>query len=616
MNFRLDAVMFVIACHAGASPRRPGEEFLEAVHLRGNDHLDDASIINGLGVHRAETAGHAVDPYLVSLDVDRIKGLYYRRGFLEVAVAAKTERHGDAATVTFNIVEGPRAATKVAIAGLPSDVPVERIRSLIHLADGAPFEYGAVIGLDAIALDVVQNAGYAHAKLVAQLLADRDAHVVTIDLAFTPGAKCVFGELTFNGLDDGLREAVMRRITIRKGDQYSNFAVLQTRAAIYGLQRFSTVRVEPTPDDSNVVPVSVSLSEGANHEVKLGGGFGLDPVTMEVRGRAAYEIKGFPFPLDTLNLELRPAYALLRHGGDYEPRIRAIARLERQDFLMTGAKGYLEGGYDYLTVEAYTSYGPRGALGVMAPLGNYHFQLRLGWAIEGIRFRDVEPLIDRPLAHELGIDHFERVGAFNQGLIVDYRDNHIEPRLGFYAELRAAEGGSYAAGGYAYQKLDPEVRGYLPVGPVTLAAKAQLGAIFGDVPPTERYFAGGASSQRGFSERQLSPFVAGVVNDAYRSIPYGGAAMLETGVEARFPIWHVRKMPLNGVVFVDGGDVTDATSDLDLAHLNWAAGVGLRLLTIIGPARLDVGYRLNRTGPLDPEPYSKFAVHISLGEAF
>lgn len=616
MNHRFVATMFLIACHGGVKPHRPGEEFLEAIHLEGNQNIDDATIIGGLGLHRAEVAHHAVDPYLVSLDSDRIKGLYYRRGFLDIAVAAKTERHGDAATVTFKITEGPRAATKVAISGLPADVPVERIRALIHLEDGAPFEYAAVIGLDAIALDVVQNAGYAHAKVEGQLLADRETHQVTIDLAFTPGDKCVFGELTFNGLDDGLRDAVMARITIHKGDQYSNFAVLQTRAAIYGLQRFSTVRVEPTPDATNVVPVSVSLSEGANHEVKLGGGFGLDPVTMEIRGRAGYEIKGFPFAMDTLNLELRPAYALLRTGESYEPRIRAIARLERQDFLMLGAKGYLEGGYDYLTVEAYTSYGPRAALGFVAPLGNYHLQLRVGWAIEGIQFRDVEPLIDEPRAHALGIDHFERVGAFNQGLIVDYRDNHVEPTSGVYAELRAAEGGSYAAGAYAYEKIDPEVRGYIPVGPVVLAAKAQLGMIFGDVPPTERYFSGGASSQRGFSERQLSPFVAGVVNGAYRSIPFGGAAMAETGAEVRFPISHIRKMPLNGVVFVDGGDVTDTTSELDFGHMNWAAGVGLRLLTIIGPARLDLGYRLNRTGPLDPEPYSKFAIHISLGEAF
>ena len=78
----------------------------------------------------------------------------------------------------------------------------------------------------------------------------------------------------------------------------------------------------------------------------------------------------------------------------------------------------------------------------------------------------------------------------------------------------------------------------------------------------------------------------------------------------------IRKMHLGGVVFVDGGDVTEKPQQLSLSHLNWAAGVGLRLMTIIGPARLDFGYRLNRTGPLDPEPGSGYAFHLSLGEAF
>jgi outer membrane translocation and assembly module TamA len=100
------------------------------------------------------------------------------------------------------------------------------------------------------------------------------------------------------------------------------------------------------------------------------------------------------------------------------------------------------------------------------------------------------------------------------------------------------------------------------------------------------------------------------------TIPYGGAGMIDTSVEARFPIASIRTMPLGGVVFMDGGDVTNTPSELNLARLNWAAGLGLRLLTVVGPVRFDFGYRLNRTGPEDPEPLSKWAFHLSLGEAF
>jgi len=69
-------------------------------------------------------------------------------------------------------------------------------------------------------------------------------------------------------------------------------------------------------------------------------------------------------------------------------------------------------------------------------------------------------------------------------------------------------------------------------------------------------------------------------------------------------------------VFLDGADVTSQVSQLDLGNLNWAAGGGLRLFTIVGAIRFDVGYRLNRTGPLEPEPNSHYAFHLSIGEAF
>ena len=75
-------------------------------------------------------------------------------------------------------------------------------------------------------------------------------------------------------------------------------------------------------------------------------------------------------------------------------------------------------------------------------------------------------------------------------------------------------------------------------------------------------------------------------------------------------------MPLGGVLFLDGADVTETAAELSPTHLHWAAGIGLRLHTIVGPVRADFGYRLNRTGGMEPDPSTNFAFHLSLGEAF
>ena len=302
----------------------------------------------------------------------------------------------------------------------------------------------------------------------------------------------------------------------------------------------------------------------------------------------------------------------------YEPRMRALAKLERQDILWTYSKGEIEGGYNYIAYEAYTSYGPRARLGFSTPLYGEKLSLRLGWGIQRHDFRNFHPLIDESLQMQIGIDRAERVGAYTQALVMDLRDHPIETKFGLYGELRVAEGTRFAGSAYEYIQVVPELRGYLPV-PVhgtVLAARVRSGMTFGELAPTERFFSGGGSNQRGFSERKLAPSAIGLVDDSLRSIPYGGGAMFETGVEARMPITKVKDMPFGAVAFLDGADVTENADQLDPTNLHWAAGVGLRLLTVVGPVRADLGYRLNRTGPMEPDPNSKFAFHLSLGEAF
>jgi translocation and assembly module TamA len=255
-------------------------------------------------------------------------------------------------------------------------------------------------------------------------------------------------------------------------------------------------------------------------------------------------------------------------------------------------------------------------VGVRTPLGTERLQLRVGWGIRQTDFRNFHPLVDEALQMAIGIDETERVAAYTQSLIVDLRDDLIEPRRGAYAEIRVAEGTKYAGSNYDYFQIVPELRGYLPIGTTVLAARLRTGATFGDLAPTERFFSGGSTSQRGFSERKLAPSAIGEYDGSLRSIPYGGGALMETGLELRVPITTVKEMPLGAVGFLDGGDVTETVDDLRPTNLHWAAGLGLRLLTIIGPVRFDVAYRLNRKGGMNPDPDSSFAFHLGVGEAF
>lgn len=612
------------ACSRGPKgPRNPGEEWLKSIQVEGNTSFKDKTLIKGLALHRTQQSGRPPDPYLIKVDADRIRGEYLRMGYLDVDVRSRVERKGNETTVIYTVDEGVRARTRVVILGLPDDpeLPVSKVREVLPIEDNEPFDYEIYDESKDAVKGVVEDAGYAHVKLESTVIADRANNTAVIQYAFEPGPKSTFGSVEIAGVNGRLRKAVERRLQFQPGQQYSSAAILSSQRALYGLGRFSTVRIQPEKDGEPVVDVKVDVAESARHEIKLGGGFGIDPASYEVRGRAGYSVAGWPYTMDTVTLDLRPAYALLRDGSDYEPRIRALARLERQDLFWTYAKGEIEGGYNYVAYEAYTSYGPRARLGFSTPVVTDKVQLRVGWGIQRHDFRNFHPLIDETLQMQIGIDHTERVAAYQQSLSVDLRDNPIDTKLGAYAELRVAEGTKYAGSAYDYVQVVPELRGFVPLGPrrlpvPVLAARVRTGAVFGELAPTERFFAGGASSQRGFSERKLAPSAIGIIDDDLRSVPYGGGALIEAGLEARIPITTVKEMPLGGVIFLDGGDVTEKFSDLDPTNLHWAVGTGLRLNTIVGPVRFDVGYRLNRKGGMNPDPESKFAFHLSLGEAF
>ena len=628
------------ACGGAAQKRvrKPGDEYLKDIKLEGVDHLSHSGLLSGLALTRNKTAGRAIDEYQLGLDTQRIIGLYQRRGYFSVTVVPRVEHKGDAQILIFKVVEGPRATAQVVIAGLPPEVPYAEARALVTVENGAEFDYDMFDLAKAPMLALVENAGYAHAQLDAQVLADRAKARATLRYTFDPGDKVLFGPITISGVDGALAEAAKSRVPIREGQPYSTKAIAQTQEAILGIRRFSSVRVDvDRMSEATVLPVKIVLREARPLELKGGGGVGFDPLTYQVRAIGIANYDGWPTPLTRVGAEFRPAYAVPRDTCAYfdvwncedpQLRVRLIGTVVQQDFLRRDVKADMEGGLDYLQLEAFTMQGARARLGVELPFAQRRVQARVGWQFAYYTFDNyalavtdpADPMAripDPELIAKTGTERPERLGAFSETIAVDFRDNPIAPHRGIYAEMRVTQGGSYAGGAFDYVHLMPDLRGYVPLGAAVLAARARVGAILGDVAPTERFFGGGASSQRGFPERYLSPTDSGLdFDDHLKTVPIGGAAMMEAGVELRAP-FELFDTPMGFAVFLDGGDVTLTPDELDPTHLHWAAGFSLRPFYLpIGPIRLDFAWRLNRTGAGEPRAGDRFNFVFSLGEAF
>ena len=135
----------------------------------------------------------------------------------------------------------------------------------------------------------------------------------------------------------------------------------------------------------------------------------------------------------------------------------------------------------------------------------------------------------------------------------------------------------------------------------------QVVDIVTDLPASERFFAGGDSTVRGFALDRLGT-EATLNADGF---PTGGNAMTVFNLELRTP--HVKGVGLVG--FVDAGNVFLRASDVNLGELRAAAGFGIRYRSPLGPLRLDVGFKLDRRD-FNRGTERRAVYHLSLGQAF
>ena len=619
---RLCALLVLLAACGGAQlPVHKGpDDYLAALKIEGNKALSTSYLLPRLAL-TAAVGRRSIDDYNLQLDTQRITTAYQKLGYFAVDVQARLDRKANALTVVFAVKEGPRAHSRVQIAGLPDDVTFDAARDAIPIRDGEAFDYDKYDAAKDPLLHLLLDAGYAHAEVEGSVIADRAHALATIRFAINTGPHTKFGEITVLGADGLLADSVIARIAFSAGEPYSQSKLDATQTAIYGTGLFASVRVDPDRDNLDaVVPVKITVTTITKNELTVGGGFGLDPLTYNARVRGGYVRHGFITPLTTLNVDLRPEYAVESETCDLADllsckrdfRGRLLGTLTQQDLVFPDVTGEVEGGLDYIVWEPFAVLGAHVRLGLSSKIFGTKLQVRVGWQFGAYYFPDV--FVDKPTQELLGIDQANYIGAYTGALVLDLRDKPIEPTRGFYAEVRVTKGTPYALGDKSYFEVNSDLRGFVPLGPTVLALRGRVGAITGDVPATERFFGGGISSMRGFGQRRLGPYAPSEFDG--NLLPIGGAGLLEGSLELRFPLGSPHGIDLGGVAFLDAGNVTLSASQLDPLDLFLAAGAGVRWLSPIGAVGIDVGFRLNKFTTSEPGSEEPTVWQIAVSEAF
>ena len=223
---------------------------------------------------------------------------------------------------------------------------------------------------------------------------------------------------------------------------------------------------------------------------------------------------------------------------------------------------------------------------------------------------------DRVPDPDFPFDVTQRIAPLTGTLTRDTRDDLLDATRGSFMSHAGQWGASVLGSQLKYLKYFGQYSHYFPLSdPVRIpwsrerksrwvyATAVRLGlegGLAGQViAPSQRFFAGGGTTIRGFRQDGVGPQVAGV--------PVGGNALLILNNEIRFPVRSI----FDGVGFVDMGNVYRTVGDFDPTDLRKSVGLGLRVHTPYVMLRLDWGVNVN---PKPGEPRSRW--FFSIGQAF
>ncbi|HEU4563232.1 MAG TPA: outer membrane protein assembly factor BamA [Gemmatimonadaceae bacterium] len=204
------------------------------------------------------------------------------------------------------------------------------------------------------------------------------------------------------------------------------------------------------------------------------------------------------------------------------------------------------------------------------------------------------------------------------------------PTAGGMQTVSAQFNGGPLGGSTSFQRYTGEFKAYAPLGqfggsrPGSQPAKfvfglsARAGAVYGDVGPflySQKFSMGGTQfgeMLRGYEEFSITPFgFAPNTNTSNASRSSFGNAFLATTAEVGL---RVNSMFYTNLFF-DAGNLYNRAREIDPTRLFRGAGIGVAIVTPLGPLGLDWAYGFDRVDAFGrPDP--KWQLHFRLGNIF
>jgi outer membrane protein insertion porin family len=636
---------------------------LVSVEIIGNHYFDSATVRDRLLMTPAQFVRYhwgRFSQQLLQQDTNAILDLYRSNGFNDAQVVATKNddykgKHGDF-SVALEVKEGPQWIVHgLEIEGvLPADDGY--LRSIIRSIPGEPYSQ-ANIGADRDSIlnyyfnNGYQNATFDWTKTAGPLPTQVDLHFVV-----KPGKQEFVRNVFVRGLEHTRAGLVARRITLKPKEPLSRVRIGESQQSLYDLGIFSKVQTAiQNPDgDEDSKDVLFHLDEAKRYSYNIGFGAEL--------ARIGGGVTTFDAPAGTTAFSPRISLGISRLnflGQGHIISLQTLLSTLEKRAVVTYQAPQLAGHQnlslsfsglfdDSNDVRTFTSHRLEGSVQLAQKVsrGNslqYRYTIRRV-TIPATTLKispELVPILSQP----------DRAGIISMSYVQDRRDDPTDSHRGYLNTIDL--GGAWRGFGSAtdYARIVVRSSTYHPIGrDIVLAQTTQFGYIqrlggvadlcAGGAPPSElcvplaeRFYSGGASTDRAFPDNQAGP------RDLDTGFPLGGDAFLFHSTELRFPLIGDN---IGGVLFHDIGNVYSQVSNIDfhfsqngIQDFGYAVnsfGFGIRYRTPIGPIRVDFSLSpdsprfygfsgtlqqlLDGQGKLTNQRINIFQFHFSLGQTF
>jgi outer membrane protein insertion porin family len=621
-------------------------------------------------------------------DVVRIEVLYRRSGYPDAVIDTLVRRTAEDVYITFRIREGdPIVVTSLSITGLDS-IPERFRKPLLQdlpLQQGDPFNrYTMQATADSLTRRL-RDRGFPSARVFSGFESNREAKTASVTLESEPDGRAYIGPIKVIGASR-VDTALIRKLLVSKpGRRYSQEELFQSQRNLYesDLFRFATVNIDSSayhPGDDSV-PLVVQVNEGKRRRIRGGLGYATNDC---FRGSLGWTSRNFFGGGRILDLTARASKIGVGAPVDWGLD-QNICRTSRDDTVGSAKANYYLGASirrpaflspnNAITLSVFTERRSefkvylRQELGASVALSRTtprrRNPLSLTYTVSYGRteataesfcsfFNACTSDVIEPLREKRVLATLTALGTFSR------TNSPVDPTRGSFGTLELTWSSKYI-GSSSFQQFTRVTAGrawYRPLSrDVVFSWRLRGGLIFSPridvesatgafIPPEQRFYAGGPNDVRGFERNELGPVLyvvpataVGAGNvidpDSVRVAATGGNTLVLGNVELRVPS-PIFSSRLRLAAFVDAGGVWQRQSPSSSRVIRVNPGIGIRLATPLGPARLDVAYnpyklqpgplfQFDALGNLTPVPGEgayvlsrdrKFTFHFAVGQPF